>query len=68
MDKGRYFEKGRVYLKTDRGSIPIDLLVIPTIAAPLQNIPQRIQQLPYLREDLKLAHPVSDHPVLPLTY
>jgi len=32
--------------------------VIPTIAAPLQNIPQRIQQLPYLR-DLKLAHPIS---------
>ena len=58
MDKGRYFEKGRVYLKTDAGSIPIDVLVIPTIAAPLQNIPQRIQQLPYLR-DLKLAHPIS---------
>jgi len=35
MDKGRYFEKGRVYLKTDTGSIPIDVLVIPTIAAPL---------------------------------
>jgi len=58
MDKGRYFEKGRVYLKTDTVSIPIDILVIPTIAAPLQNIPQRIQRLPYLR-DLKLAHPIS---------
>jgi len=47
-----------VYLKKDTGSIPIDVLVIPTTAAPLQNIPKRIQQLPNLR-DLKLAHPIS---------
>jgi len=58
MDRGRCFEKGRAYLKTDTGNIAIDVLVIPTIAAPLQNIPQQIQQLPYLR-DLKLAHSIS---------
>ena len=58
MDKGHYFEKWRVYLKKDTGSIPIDVLVIPTTAAPLQNIPKRIQQLPNLR-DFKLAHPIS---------
>jgi len=55
MDKGRYFEKGRVYLKAGTWSIHIDVLVIPTIAAPLKNIPQRIL---YFR-DPKMAHPIS---------
>ena len=40
--------------------IKLEVLVVPTIAVPLQNIPTEISHLDYLR-GLKLAHPLTEH-------
>ena len=48
-----------VSLKTSgRETIPIDVLIVPTIAAPLSNMPPEVTKLKYLK-GLKLAHPVT---------
>ena len=48
-----------VSLKTSgRKTIPIDVLIMPTIAAPLSNMPPEVRKLKYLK-GLKLAHPVT---------
>ena len=39
-------------------TIPIDVLIVPTIAAPLSNMPPEVTKLKYLK-GLKLAHPVA---------
>ena len=51
-----------LYIETESyRNIPIQALVIPEIATPLQNsIRTAIENYPYLR-DLKLAHPVTDN-------
>ena len=47
-----------VSLKTSgRETIPIDVLIVTTIAAPLSNMPPEVTNLNYLNR-LKLAHPV----------
>lgn len=53
-----------IYLQTDSGDpIPIEVIIVPAIAAPLQNhIPVDFQELPYL-QGLKLAHPISNESV-----
>lgn len=53
-----------IYLQTDSGDpIPIEVIIVPAIAAPLQNhIPVDFQELPYLN-GLKLAHPISNESV-----
>ena len=38
--------------------IPIDVLMVPTIAAPLSNMPPEVTKLKYLK-GLKLAHTVT---------
>ena len=44
----------------DQCVIPISVLVVPTLAAPLQNtVRMEVNQLPYLR-DLRLAHPITE--------
>ena len=56
----RHFDTATVYLHTDTGKkIPINVLVVPTIAVPLCNLQRTISSLPYL-QSLKLAHPVTD--------
>ena len=48
-----------VSLKTSgRETIPIDVLIVPTIAASLSNMPPEVTKLKYLK-GLKLAHPVT---------
>ena len=48
-----------VSLKTcGRETIPTDVLIVPTIAAPLSNMPPEVTKLKYLK-GLKLAHPVT---------
>ena len=48
-----------VPLKTSvRETIPIDVLIVPTIVAPLSNMPPEVTNLKYLKR-LKLAHPVT---------
>lgn len=49
----------RIVLETNVGDVNISTLVVPKIAAPLQNfINSDLHKLPYLQE-LKLAHPVG---------
>ena len=57
----RQLDVATVDIITDEGdTIPVRVLVVPTIATPLQNKHHRdISNLPHLR-GLKLAHPVSD--------
>ena len=48
-----------VFLKTSRReTFPIGVLIVPTIAAPLSNMPAEFTSLKYLNR-LKLAHPVT---------
>ena len=48
-----------VALETDLGDVNISALVVPTIAAPLNNlITSDVHELPHLQR-LKLAHPVT---------
>ena len=47
-------------LTDDEEPIPIEVIVIPTIAAPIQNqMVNNLQTLPHL-QGLKLAHPITD--------
>ncbi|XP_063446878.1 uncharacterized protein LOC134726406 [Mytilus trossulus] len=57
----RHMNKATVYLEADSGEkIPLQVLIVPTIAAPIQNNRRYIsQQLHYLK-GLKLAHPLSE--------
>lgn len=57
----RQLDVTTVDIITDEGDkIPVHVLVVPTIATPLQNKHHRdISNLPHLK-GLKLAHPVSD--------
>ncbi|XP_053407993.1 uncharacterized protein LOC123531067 [Mercenaria mercenaria] len=58
--KVKHIETATVYLLTEcNDKIPVNVLVVPTIAVPLQNLQRSVSSLPYLR-DLKLAHPVTD--------
>ena len=55
----RRVPKATVSLKTSgRETIPIDVLIVPTIAARLSNMPPEDKKLKYLK-GLKLAHPVT---------
>ena len=44
---------------TERETITIDVLIVPTISAPLSNMPLEVTNLKYLEERLSLAHPVT---------
>ena len=48
-----------VEVQTESGeSIPVSVLIVPSIAAPIQNlVPSSVYTMPHLR-NLKLAHPV----------
>lgn len=58
-DSVRSMDTATVLLKTDSGSnIPMNVLIVPTIAVPLNiRLYKQAVDLPYLRQ-LKLAHPV----------
>ena len=44
----------------DQSAIPISVLVVPTLAPPLQNsVRMDVSKLPYLK-DLRLAHPITE--------
>ena len=44
----------------DQSAIPMSVLVVPKLAAPLQNsVRMEIRDVPYLK-DLKLAHPITE--------
>ncbi|MCG8033931.1 MAG: DUF1759 domain-containing protein, partial [Candidatus Thiodiazotropha taylori] len=56
----RHFDTATVWLHTDNGEkIPINVLVVPTIAVPLCNLQKAVSSLPYL-QSLKHAHPATD--------
>lgn len=54
-------EVATIHLQPDQGgTIPIETIIVPTIATPLQNqATVHLQDLPHL-QGLKLAHPISD--------
>ena len=56
----QHLEVAKIYLETKTGiKLPLSVLIVPTIAAPLQNAVQsQLTQLPYL-QGLTLAHPVT---------
>ena len=56
----QHLEVAKIYLETKTGiKLPLSVLIVPTIAAPLQNTVQsQLTQLPYL-QGLTLAHPVT---------
>ena len=57
------FETTTVHVFADHGqSIPINVLVVPSIAVPLKTYQREAANLPYLR-GLKLAHPVTEDEV-----
>ncbi|XP_053391234.1 uncharacterized protein LOC128554047 [Mercenaria mercenaria] len=56
----RYIPTGRVFLHVEQGeTIPLDVLIVPTIAVPLPNLQQEVKCMNFIR-GLKLAHPISD--------
>ncbi|XP_060594283.1 uncharacterized protein LOC132748688 [Ruditapes philippinarum] len=56
--KLRHLDTTTIYLLTDAGdNLPLEVMIVPTIAVPLRHIPQSVTSLPHLRK-LKLAHPV----------
>ncbi|XP_053388224.1 uncharacterized protein LOC128551402, partial [Mercenaria mercenaria] len=56
----RYIPTGRVFLHVEQGeTIPLDVLIVPTIAVPLPNLQQEVKCMNYIRS-LKLAYPLSD--------
>lgn len=58
-DKVRHLDSGTVYVQSETGDkIPVEVLVVPTIAVPLTSRREHIAKLPHLK-GLKLAHPVS---------
>ena len=55
----RIMRTATVHIITDRKErISIDVLITPTIAAPIQNLQRDVLSLPHLR-NLKLAHPMK---------
>ena len=53
-------ETATIYLETEtRERLTLQVLIVPTIAAPIHATRQSISSLPYLR-NLKLAHPFSE--------
>jgi len=55
----RTMRTATVLIITDRKEqVPIEVLITPTIAAPLQNLQRDASRLTYLR-GLKLAHPIT---------
>ena len=56
--KVRHLETGVVYLVTEGGNLPIRVLVVPEIAAPLKSFIHIAANLHYLK-GIKLAHPVT---------
>ena len=56
----RHMEKATIHLETQNGGkLPMDVLIVPKIAAPLQNVANvEAAKLPYLH-GLKLAHHVT---------
>ena len=57
--KVSHIDTATIYLLTDsREKIAIDVLIVPTIAAPLGNRQRNVTSLPYLC-GIKLAHPLT---------
>ena len=58
----QHVETATVYLQTDgEDKVPIRVLIVPKIAAPIENcVTSAVSQLPHLR-GLKLAHPIHEH-------
>ena len=57
----RHLKTAVIYLHTDQGdSIPLNVLVIPEIAVPIQTHIKSVSNMQHLR-GLKLAHPVSEN-------
>jgi transposase InsO family protein len=55
----RHIPMGRVFIHADHGeTIPLDVLIVPTIAVPLPYLQREVKCLKYI-EGLKLAHPIS---------
>ena len=56
----RRLDRAEIYLKTDsQEKVKLDVLIVPTIAVPLQTGAQdRASKLPYLK-GIKLVHPVT---------
>ncbi|XP_060569657.1 uncharacterized protein LOC132728064 [Ruditapes philippinarum] len=56
----RHIPTDRVFLHVEhREIIPLDVLIVPTIAVPLPNLQKNVKCLKYI-EGLKLAHPITD--------
>ncbi|XP_060554822.1 uncharacterized protein LOC132715774 [Ruditapes philippinarum] len=56
----RHIPTGRVFLHVQhREIIPLDVLIVPTIAVPLPNLQRNVKCLKYI-EGLKLAHRITD--------
>ena len=56
----RHFDTATVRLRTDTGEkIPLNVLVVPTIAVPLCNLQKTVSSLLY-QQSLKLAYPATD--------
>ena len=53
-----------IHLRSDNeGLVPIEVIIVPTIAAPLQNLKSLdSRNLPYI-QGLKLAHPITNEDV-----
>ena len=62
MSAARLVQVAKISVHTvDQSVIPISVLIVPTLAAPLQNtIRMEVNKLPYLK-DLQLAHPVTEY-------
>ncbi|CAC5385662.1 unnamed protein product [Mytilus coruscus] len=60
--KIRHLNTGTIYLLTDTGQLPINVLIIPEIAVPMKTYLHKTTHLKYLY-GLKLAHPVSHDPM-----
>ena len=56
-----------VYLVTlTKQTIPLNVMIVPTIAAPLQHIAPNLKKLPYL-DGIQLALPVTTHDCFEIT-
>ncbi|XP_063420781.1 uncharacterized protein LOC134705998 [Mytilus trossulus] len=57
----RHMNKATVYLEADSGEkIPLQVLIVPAIAAPIQNNRRYISHQLHYFKGLKLAHPLSE--------
>ena len=59
----RHQNNGTIYLLTDNGKLPINVLIVPEIAVPMKTYVHNITNLKYLF-GLKLAHPLSHDPMV----